>query len=324
MSLRVSVVVPTYHRPELLGRCLAALAAQTLAAEEYEIIVADDAAEEATRRQVEECAQNTSLTIRYVEIVTAHGPAAARNAGWRAARAPILAFTDDDTRPDPGWLAAGVGALERDPELAAVTGQVIVPLSWRPTDYERNEAGLETAEFVTANCFCRRDILEALDGFDERFTSAWREDSDLHFRLLERGAKIRKVPQALVLHPVRPASWGVSLRMQRKSQFDALLYKKHPTLYRRHIRRWPPLDYYGIVLAVVAAVSAATFGALLVCGLALVVWAMLMIRFLARRLRGTSRHPAHVLEMLYTSLFIPFLSIFWRLYGAVKFRAWFW
>jgi hypothetical protein len=207
--------------------------------------------------------------------------------------------------------------------LAAVTGQVIVPLPPSPTDYERNEAGLETAEFVTANCFCRRCILEMLDGFDERFPAAWREDSDLHFRLLERGAKLRKEPAAIVVHPVRRACWGVSLRMQCKSQFDALLYKKHPALYRRRIRRLPPLDYYAIVLSFVVALVATTLGAWIACVLAVVVWGVLTGRFLRRRLRDASHAPGHILEMLVTSLLIPFLSIFWRLRGAVKFRVWF-
>jgi GT2 family glycosyltransferase len=323
MSLRVSVVVPTYRRPELLGRCLAALAAQTMVPDNYQILVADDAASTQTRRQVEDLSKTVPFAIHYLHMTGTHGPAAARNIGWRAARAPIIAFTDDDTVPDAGWLAAGAGALERDSELAAVTGQVIVPLPPAPTDYERNEAGLETAAFVTANCFCRRDVLETLGGFDERFTSAWREDSDLHFRLLERGFKLRKVPDAIVVHPVRPALWGVSLRMQRKSQFDALLYKKHPALYRKHIRRWPPLDYYGIVLSLAAAVVAAVLGAWIACVLAAAVWTWLMGCFLRRRLRGNSRRPAHVLEMLVTSLLIPFLSIYWRLYGAAKFRVWF-
>lgn len=324
MSLRVSVVVPTYRRPELLGRCLAALAAQTMTPDSYEILVVDDAASTRTRRQVEELSGKFPFAIHYLSVRGTHGPAAARNIGWRAARALIIAFTDDDTVPDAGWLAAGAGALERDSNLAAVAGQVVVPLPPSPTDYERNEAGLETAAFVTANCFCRRAVLDTLGGFDERFTSAWREDSDLHFRLLDRGFKLRKVPEAVVLHPVRPAPWGVSLRMQRKSQFDALLYKKHPALYRKHIRRWPPLDYYAIVLSYAAAVVATVLGAWIACFLAVAVWAWLMGCFLRRRLRGNSRRPAHVLEMLVTSLFIPFLSVFWRLYGAAKFRVWFW
>ncbi len=324
MSLRVSVVVPTYRRPELLGRCLAALTAQTMAPDSYEILVADDAASAETRRQVEEFSKKATCLIRYLPVTRTHGPAAARNTGWRAARAPIIAFTDDDTVPDTGWLATGAGALERDSELAAVTGQVIVPLPPLPTDYQRNEAGLETAAFVTANCFCRPGILNTLGGFDERFTSAWREDSDLHFRLLEHGFKLRKVPEAIVIHPVRPAPWGVSLRMQRKSQFDALLYKKHPALYRKHIQRWPPLDFYGIVLSLTTAAIAVALGMWIACVVAVFVWTWLMGCFLRRRLRGNSRHPAHLLEMLITSLLIPLLSIFWRLYGAAKFRVWFW
>ncbi len=247
-----------------------------MAPDEYEVLIADDAASEATRRQVEDFAAEGMGAVRYLPVTKTHGPAAARNVGWRAAHAPLIAFTDDDTVPHAGWLEAGAGALERDAELAAVTGQVVVPLPPTPTDYERNEAGLEGAEFVTANCFCRRDVLETLGGFDERFTSAWREDSDLHFRLLKHGAKLRKVPTAVVVHPVRPAPWGVSLRMQRKSLFDALLSKKHSALYRKHIRRWPPLDYYGMILAVFAALVAAACGVMMACLAAFVAWTVLL------------------------------------------------
>src|SRR6185312_10994877 len=126
-----------------------------MAADSYEVLIADDAASDATRRQIEQLAEKTSRIIRYLPVTEAHGPAAARNLGWRVAGAPIIAFTDDDTVPDPGWLTAGAGTLERHADLAAVTGQVIVPLPPRPTDYQRNESGLESAEFVTANCFCR-------------------------------------------------------------------------------------------------------------------------------------------------------------------------
>src|SRR4051812_48386246 len=118
--MRVSVVIPTYRRPDLLGRCLAALAAQDFDPSAYELLVADDAASDATRKQVE--ALTAHPAVRYVPVTGPHGPAAARNAGWRAARGPVIAFTDDDCIPDRGWLAAGVGVLERDPELAAVTG----------------------------------------------------------------------------------------------------------------------------------------------------------------------------------------------------------
>src|SRR5947209_16629356 len=102
--MRGSVVIPTCRRPALLGRCLDALAAQTLPPEDYEILVADDAADDATRARVESFAARVPVAVRYLAVSDTHGPAAARNVGRRAARAPVVAFTDDDTIPDPGWL----------------------------------------------------------------------------------------------------------------------------------------------------------------------------------------------------------------------------
>src|SRR4051812_29868840 len=186
MSVCASVVVPTCHRPELLDRCLAALATQALAGGRYEVIVADDAASAATRCQVERQAERFAATgerLRYLAVCGNHGPAAARNAGWRAAHGEVVAFTDDDCLPDAYWLATGLRAVEAGADAAS--GRIVVPLaSSPPTDYERDAAHLAEAEFATANCFCRRSVLVAIGGFDERFTAAWREDSDLHFSLL--------------------------------------------------------------------------------------------------------------------------------------------
>src|SRR5438067_3847672 len=172
MTLRVSVVVPTFRRPDLLDRCLAALMAQDLSATDYEVIVVDDAACEETKRQVECWAERVELsghTIRYIPVTGVchpHGPATARNVGWRAACGEIIAFTDDDCIPTPGWLRAGVAAFVDG--VAGVDGRVVMPLPATPTDYERDAAGLERGEFVTANCFYGRDALVAVGGFDER------------------------------------------------------------------------------------------------------------------------------------------------------------
>jgi glycosyltransferase involved in cell wall biosynthesis len=317
--MRVSVVVPTYRRPALLDRCLAALAAQDLDVSAFEIIIADDAADEATRRQVEGWAGRCPVLVRYIAVTATRGPAGARNAGWRSARGEIIAFTDDDCVPDPGWLRAGAAAFSAG--VDAVTGRVVVPLPEDPTDYQRNEAGLEGARFVTANCFVRRAALEAIGGFDERFTAAWREDSDLHFNLRRAGRRIASAPGALVVHPVRPAPWGISLRQQRKSLFDALLYKKHPQLYRGEIRAGPPWDYYATLVSIGAATVGAASGSLSLAVAGAGSWLILTGRFCAGRLRWTSRAPGHVTEMIVTSALIPPLSIFWRLYGALRFRV---
>jgi GT2 family glycosyltransferase len=323
MSLRVSVVVPTYKRPQLLERCLRALLEQDFERHSYEVIVADDAAEPRVRQLVAAWGARTAGAplVRYVAVTGTRGPAGARNRGWEIAAGEIIAFTDDDTVPRPGWLAEGCKAMT--PGVTAAAGRVHVPLpADRPlTDYELDIANMARAEFLTANCFVRRAALAAVGGFDERFTSAWREDSDLQFRLLEANGKVVAAPHAVVEHPVRPMPWAGGIREHRKIAFDALLYKKHPALYRARIRRAPPWNYYAIVAALVALAwgAIAPNPALARGGLA--VWLVLTAAFCARRLAGTSHDPVHVAEMVVTSIAIPPVAVFWRLAGALRFRV---
>jgi len=330
MIPRISVVIPTFKRPGLLSRCLDALGAQTLPPDDYEVIIADDEASPATRRAVAAyAANNTKATVRYVAVTGNHGPAAARNVGSRAARATLIAFTDDDCIPAPSWLAAGLQGMETGLQPLCASGIVVMPLNATPTDYEANAAALTKAEFVTANCFCRRDVLLALDGFDERFRLAWREDSDLHFRLLRWACKTRhpcphvRLSNAVVLHPIRPGAWGVSLTQQRKNMFNALLFKKHPDFYRTRIQAHPPWRYYASLLLLFVGVVAAGTGNLPLALSAAGAWAALTVHFCLVRLRGTSKTPAHLLEMLVTSILIPPLAVYWRLRGALAYRVMF-
>jgi glycosyltransferase involved in cell wall biosynthesis len=320
----VSVVVPTWRRPALLERCLEALVRQSLAPERYEIVVCDDGPDDATRALVERLAdahRARGLAIDYVPVTATQGPAGARNAGWRHARGKTIAFTDDDTIADPHWLEAGLQALAGG--ACAASGTIVVPLPEHPTDYEADASGLERAEFATANAFVERAALVAVDGFDERFTAAWREDSDLQFSLLAAGGRVVKATQAIVVHPVRPARWGVSLSQQRKSAFEALLYRKHPSLYRSRIAAAPPIAYYATVAAALACLAGIAARLPLLAGAGLLVWLALTVRFFALRMRARSRALSHIGEMAVTSALIPFLSIYWRLRGAIRYRTWF-
>ncbi|MFL5244215.1 MAG: glycosyltransferase family 2 protein [Gemmataceae bacterium] len=319
MAVSISVIVPTYKRPALLSRCLAALARQNYEPSNYEVIIADNAADPETRSVIDQWAAQVNLCVRYLPAAQTPGPAAARNAAAREARGKIFAFTDDDCVPELGWLRAGEAALSMG--AAAAAGSVRVPLPEAPTDYERNEAGLERAEFVTANCFCRRAAFNAIGGFDERFTMAWREDSDLFFSLLERGYQVIPAPAAVVLHPVRPGHWGISLKLQRKSMFNALLYRKHAGLYRQRVQPHPPWLYYGIAASVLTAFVAAAVRQPAVAGAAGSLWLFLTARFCVQRLRQTTRRPGHVLEMIVTSSLVPLLSVYWRLRGALRYRV---
>ncbi len=322
---RLSVVIPTYKRPELLRRCLDAVLAQQLPPESFEVIVVDDGHDDCTQAAVEAlaAAHPAGPALRYLRPAHGRGPAIARNCGWRAGFGALVVFTDDDTIPAPGWLANGERAMAEG-GLSGLCGRVQVPCAdprRRPTDHERMTRGLESAEFVTANAFVRRNALVRIGGFDERFQRAWREDSDLQFRLMDECGPVGRCEEAVVQHPVRPERWGVCLRQQRNAYFDALLYKKHPQQYRQRIRRVPPWNYYLIValalatpLLLLAGQASAAITAALLAG-------AFVLHLAVQRLRHTALTPEHIGEMLLTSALIPFLSVYWRLRGAIHFRA---
>jgi glycosyltransferase involved in cell wall biosynthesis len=320
MAIYISVVIPTYKRPALLKNCLDALRRQTLSKGEFEVIVVSDGPDQETQMLLESMKEEAP-EFRYAALPGKKGPAAARNLGWKTARASIIAFTDDDCLPDSNWLKAALGEFRTLSDMV-FSGRVIVPLPEYPTDHELNTANLQTAEFITANCFCTKAALEKAGGFDERYGLAWREDSDLQFRFIELGIPIRKMETAIVVHPVRKAPWGFSMKEQKKGFYNALLYKKYPKFYRQKIQPAPAWDYYVMIACILVAIAAALATWWVVALTSLLIWVILMTRFILKRLAKTSRRAGHVREMIITSLAIPFLSVYWQLYGAVKYRVW--
>ncbi|MVN93046.1 glycosyltransferase family 2 protein [Mucilaginibacter aquatilis] len=321
MSVIASVVIPTFKRPHLLRKCLEALLQQQFDKAAYEIIVVSDGPDSDTLKEVERFSGYEKPAVRYIALPGKKGPAAARNLGWKSAQGSVIAFTDDDCIPQKSWLQNMVNNCAPGQEIA-LTGKVIVPLNdERPTDYELNTANLQTADFITANCACTKLALERAGGFDENFSMAWREDSDLHFKLLKNGTPIKKVGNAVVVHPVRSAKWGVSIKEQKKTMFDALLYKKHPKLFKKKIRGVSPYLYYAIVIAFALLIAGllSKNENLLVTGL--VGWVTFTIYFIYKRLSATSLTASHIFEMVVTSLLIPFLSVYWQWYGALKYRV---
>ena len=162
------------------------------------------------------------------------GPAAARNLGWRSGSAEWVAFLDDDVVPPAGWRAALAADLEHLPDdVAASQGRLVVPLpeGRRPTDWERNVAGLESARWATADMAYRRVALASVGGFDERFRRAFREDADLGARVVAAGWRI-VTGHRECLHPVRPADRWVSVRLQAGNADDALMRALHGRRWR--------------------------------------------------------------------------------------------
>nr|MBA3956383.1 glycosyltransferase [Acidimicrobiia bacterium] len=218
MSSSYDIVVPTVGRP-CLSVLLDALAAEAV---DVGVILVDD-----RPRAPTPLLPNGAPAGLHVDVLRGHaaGPASARNLGWRAGSREWIAFLDDDVIPQPGWaaaLAADLAACGSD--VAATQGRLVVPLPShrRPSDWERNVAGLEDARWATADMAYRRRMLVAVGGFDERFPRAYREDADLGLRVLDAGGRM-VTGRRLTSHPVRPAPWHVSVGKQAGNADDALM-----------------------------------------------------------------------------------------------------
>ncbi|MEP7068314.1 MAG: hypothetical protein ABI789_03695, partial [Usitatibacter sp.] len=115
--------------------------------------------------------------------------------------------------------------------------------------------------------------------------------------------------------------WDATLHQYRKILFDALLFKKHPRLYREHVRHFAPWSYYTIVAALILVVAGALADAPVLAWTGLAAWTVFTAHLVARRMRA----PGHggFGEVVATSAAIPPIAIFWRLAGALRFRVFF-
>jgi GT2 family glycosyltransferase len=241
----ITVVVPSHERPLRLRWLLNALEEQTLERERWEAVVAHDSRDE-TARMVDEhpLALAGVLTQRRLEPGTGT-PARHRNAGWRAARGPLVAFTDDDCRPEPDWLVTLLAAAGRNPGA-------IVQGATRADPYEsallkaihaRTQEITPPAIFAqTCNILYPRELLERLDGFDEQVPTASGEDTDLAMRARGLGTLYVAEPGAVVNHAVESLSLRTMLRLSWRWRHLPLVTKRHPAIRDEFLlgRFWKP------------------------------------------------------------------------------------
>jgi GT2 family glycosyltransferase len=236
--MTVAVVVATHNRPRRLGLMLAALRAQTRPPDE--VVVVDDGSGPETAALLAAEAKRGDLPLRVLRRDEPGGPATAREAGWRATGAGLIAFTDDDCAPTPQWLAE----LEL---VAAASPHAFVQGRTLPNPSELDGLGpfsrsiwvreLDPA-FQTCNIAYPRELLERIDGFD---TAAFGrepggEDCDLGWRAIEAGATPVFAPEALVHHAVDDVGALGKLRVAARWSTPMTAYARHPLLRRRTFR----------------------------------------------------------------------------------------
>jgi glycosyltransferase involved in cell wall biosynthesis len=203
----ISVIIPTYGRPERLRYCLAALSAIDYPRDRFEVIVIDDGSRIPPSTVVAEFAKHVNVKL----IQQRHaGPARARNLGAKSSCAEFLAFTDDDCAPTPTWLTTIEACLRATPNQL-IAGRVINALPRNPyssasqilIDYLVGyfNANFQSACFVTSNNIgiARRDFFEA-GGFDNSFRNAAGEDREFGDRWKNLGRVVNFRPELVVEH----------------------------------------------------------------------------------------------------------------------------
>lgn len=206
-SPAVSVIVPTYNRPERLGACLNALARLDAPEGGFEVVVVDDGS------PVHAASVAAPFRDRLaVEVIRQEnaGPAAARNRGAARARGALLAFTDDDCQPSTGWLRAYAEAARERPGhlLIGTTTNMLrsnpfAEASQLLIDYLYEYYGPESGRSLLVasnNMALPAEAYRAMGGFDERFGRAAAEDRDFSARWHEAGRPAARVPEAVVEH----------------------------------------------------------------------------------------------------------------------------
>jgi glycosyltransferase involved in cell wall biosynthesis len=248
----VTVVAATHNRADRLAALLDALRAQTFS--DFDVVIVDDASTDGTTGLLAEARARGDLALTVLRHETGRGPAAARNAGWRAASAAVIAFTDDDCRPSPGWLAAGVAAMAA---TANGTREAIVQGLTEPDPLEADRLGPFTRSlnvreldhwYATANMFYSRATLERLGGFDETtFSRPGGEDTDLAWRAIGDGVPTAFSADARVWHAVHELGPVKRLRFATRWDETMAVFGRYPELRRQTLIRglfWKESHYH--------------------------------------------------------------------------------
>lgn len=237
---------------------VAALEAQTLPRDQFEVIISDDGSRDDTPAVLADLSDRSGLDLRVIRAPRNRGPGPARNAGWRAARAPVVAFTDDDCMPSPGWLEAGLAALEST-RAGIIQGRTIPdpasPLDIRISRSQRIEEF--SNRYETCNIFYRTDILRAMNGFDESIYF-FGEDTDLGWRAAAEGTRSSYAADAFVYHEVIPHTvrWRWKYSLQHGNW--ALLIRRYPQMRKEMLiyRFFTNRVHVGFLAALTGAVVA--------------------------------------------------------------------
>lgn len=222
--MKLSVIVPTFHRNTSLSRCLDRLSPefQNFPADFFEVIVTDDGRRETAENLIKE----NYTWAKWIQGPQ-RGPASNRNAAAEKAIGDWLLFTDDDCLPQKNWLANYYKAIRENPTIKIFEGMSTADSKRRAFSEcaPINEGG---GFLPSCNLAIERRLFTALKGFDEDYPFSF-EDMDFHYRVKKAGYQVMFVREALVLHPWRITTGEASIQFFRNQQKGIITFiGKHP------------------------------------------------------------------------------------------------
>lgn len=248
VSPRVTVIVPTFNRRDMLVQTIDALSSQDFGSG-YEIIVIDNASQDGTEMMLRKVAERAPCSIKVVRLKENRGPAYARNVGLSLARGEFVCFTDDDCIPAPGWLTACAAAL--DAGYDAIQGRTMPP-PWQRKPLLSHYIQTASADglFSTANAAYRRSFAIDVGGFNPA-CDYW-EDVDLGWRTVRSRASYGFAPEALVWHQVIVQPARVWLKHALRFSNWPLIASRYPE-FRRHLFLGVWVDSFHVLMTLGAA-----------------------------------------------------------------------
>lgn len=236
--MKISVVVPTYNRKELVTRTLQTLFAQNCPASDYEIIVVVDGSTDGTAEALRKLASPCALRVVEQEN---RGPAGVRNTGAREAQAELVLFLDDDMQCPPDLVGAHLavhctrqqtvafGALRPSAESPHTLAAACFEREFAPRALEwklETGPGWQDLFCVFSNTSLPRSLLMEHGGFDESFRM--REDLEFSYRLLRAGVRAVSVPQAVAYHYYDKSPRALLQDARAFADADVSFARKHP------------------------------------------------------------------------------------------------
>ena len=238
-NIKISVIVPTYNRLELLQKQVHALLNQTLPSHQYEILIVNDGSRDGTEEYLNDLQKDHSNF--WVFHNQNGGPARARNTALGVAKGKVIAFTDDDCEVDKNWLATilhefhdGVVGLQG---LTFTDRKSVTPL----THQIDNETGHNS--IPTCNAAYLRNLLHETGGFDETFPYPHNEDADVGWQMQERG-EVKFCQNMRVYHPPRIDKFRKVAKRMSILESEFTLYRKNPSLYKKYRDKNPLKHIY--------------------------------------------------------------------------------